>query len=157
MNRPHAVLLNIQPLPEEVIHQEVSTPSELQALIPFDGERAQDVEALNALQLPALAADAESEEEVPAPRLNLKRTPVELLPLEEELPGQSIPVRPQYSLKIIPQLEALPSEEPTAPNAAPLAGPAVKYWIVSSRCCPQKQHKCAANCQIGRASCRERV
>ena len=146
MNRPHAVLLNIQPLPEEVIHQEVSTPNELQALIPFDGERAKDVEALHALRLPAPDADAEEEE--PAPRRNLKRTPVELLPLEEELPGQSIPVRPQSSLKIIPHLEALPSEEPTAPNAAPLAGPAVKYWIVSSRCCPQKQHKCAANCRF---------
>ncbi len=148
INRPHAVLLNIQALPEEVIHQEVSTPSELEALIPFDGERAKEVEAPEAAPLPSLEADEDLEEDAPAPRLNLKLTPVELLPLEEALPGQPTPVRPQSSLKIVPQLEALPSEGVTVPQAAPVVGPAVKYWIVSSRCCPQKQHKCGVDCRF---------
>lgn len=156
MDRPHAVLLNIQPLPEEVIHQEVSTPSELRALIPSETPPKNDIEAPNALRLPALDADADSEEEEPTPRPNLKLTPVELLPLEEALPGQPIPVRPQSSLRIVPQIEVLPSDELTdspnpasnAPSAAPLVGSVVKYWIVSSRGCPQKQHKCGVNCRF---------
>lgn len=156
MDRPHAVLLNIQPLPEEVIHQEVSTPSELQALIPTETPPKNDIEAPDALRLPALDADADSEEEKPTPQQNQKLTPVELLPLEEALPGQPIPVRQQSSLRIVPQIEALPPDQrsdspnpaPDAPSAAPLNGPAVKYWVVSSRGCSQKHHKCGVNCRF---------
>ncbi|MBC7816275.1 MAG: hypothetical protein IAG10_05225 [Planctomycetaceae bacterium] len=151
-DRPRAVLLGINPLAEDVILKEVSTPAELQALIPFEAEPEKKVEAPEAPQPPEVVADADSEEEMPQ-ELILKLIPVEQPPLEEELPGQAAPTRPASSLKIVPQLEELPAENLTVPPnptpvAAPLVGSAVKYWIVSSRCCRQKQHKCGVNCRF---------
>jgi hypothetical protein len=152
MDRPRAVLLNIQPLPEQIIHQEVSTPSELQALIPVESEPKNEVEAPAPAPLPALdeEADAVEDETAATPQTSLPPA-VELLPLEEEesLPGQPTLVQPQSSLKIVPQLESLPADGPTIPpSSVPLVGPAVKYWIVSSRCCPQKHQKCGVNCRF---------
>lgn len=159
-DRPRAVLLDVKSLPEEVIHQEVSTPSELQSLIPFEAvpEHEKEVEA-PAPAPPALAAETEPDEqevEAPNPKPAPKADTVELLPLEEDLPGDVAPAQSRTSLKLVPQLEAVPAETPavspkTAPSdpvVAPMVGSAIKYWIVSSRCCRQKQHQCGMNCRF---------
>lgn len=152
-DRPRAVLLGIKPLSEDLILKEVSTPAELQALIPFEAEPPREVVAPEAAKLPKLAADAGSEEEELPQKPLLKLIPIEQAPQEEDLPGQAAPARSTSSLKLAPQIEALPAENPTLPLnpptiAAPLAGSAVKYWIVSSRCCRQKQHQCGVNCRF---------
>ncbi len=152
-DRPRAILLGIKPLTEDVILKEVSTPAELQALIPFEAELQSDVEAPESTKAPRLVADADSEAEEPPQQPTLKLLPVEQDPVEEDLPGQETPSRSTSSLKIVPQIESLPNESPTVPPnpvpvAAPFTGSAVKYWIVSSRGCRQKQHKCGVNCRF---------
>lgn len=149
MDRPRAVLLGIQPLADEVIHQEVSTPSELQSLIPVETPSAPAVEASEVTPRATLSADVDSDEddeEESLPQKLLTLTPFEQAPPQEELPGQSVPASPSSTLKILPQLEPLPVEQPAL--NAPVVGSAVKYWIVSSRCCRQTQHKCGVNCRF---------
>ncbi|MFM9966318.1 MAG: hypothetical protein ACKV2Q_34510 [Planctomycetaceae bacterium] len=160
LDRPRAVLLGINPLPEEVILKEVSTPSELQSLIPSPAEPKPNVEEARtrATLLPELLSVADADDSDSSQSLLLKLTPLEQPPpsIEESLPGQPAPTRSESSLKIVPQLEALPASElavptnPTAPAAGTtrMIGPAVKYWIVSSRDCRQSPHQCGLNCRF---------
>jgi hypothetical protein len=154
-DRPRAVLLDVKALPEEAIHQEVSTPSELQALIPLTSEPESKSDATGA----ALAADIEIETDAADVQLPVAQppaasdVPVQLPPLEEAVPGEPETVRSRTTLKLIPQLEATsPAVPPTPvapePAAATMVGPAVKFWIVSSRCCRQSRHCCGANCRF---------
>lgn len=155
-DRPRAVLLGINPLPEQVILKEVSTPSELQALIPSLAEPKPIVEAPKATLLPELFADADSDEAESSLPLLQKLTPLEQPPLAEALPGQPAPTRRESTLKIVPQLEALPAAELTVPTnpatpatvSPPAVRSAVKYWIVSSRDCRQSPHKCGLSCRF---------
>lgn len=83
--------------------------------------------------------------------------------IEEALPGQppggqfesaeSKPDLPHTTLKFAP-LEEEPAPKvavpPTVELQAPIAAPnlAVKYWIVSTRCCRQSYHKCGLSCRF---------
>lgn len=83
--------------------------------------------------------------------------------IEEDLPGQPPagqfesaqpkPELPHTTLKFAP-LEEEPTPKvavpPTVELQAPIAAPrlAVKYWIVSTRCCRQSHHKCGLSCRF---------
>ncbi len=65
------------------------------------------------------------------PKLELPHTTLKFAPLEEE-PAPKVAVPP------------IPERHP--PIAA--TGLAVKYWIVSTRCCRQSHHKCGLSCRF---------
>ncbi len=83
--------------------------------------------------------------------------------IEEDLPGQPPagqfesaqpkPELPHTTLKFAP-LEEEPAPKvavpPTVELQVPIAAPrlAVKYWIVSTRCCRQSHHKCGLSCRF---------
>ena len=97
--------------------------------------------------------------------------------IEESLPGESSTSQPQPAQRptVQPQpelphttLKFAPLEEEPAPRdavpqnrggpapiAAPAAGLAVKYWIVSTRCCKQSHDKCGVSCRFvcGNSGC----
>lgn len=77
LDRPRAVLLGINPLPEEVILKEVSTPSELQSLIPSPAEPKPNVEEARtrATLLPELLSVADADDSDSSQSLLLKLTP----------------------------------------------------------------------------------
>ncbi len=153
--RPKAVLLGITTLPEPVIQQEVSTSRELRLLIPDAPESDAEVPTLAAPRQPAQLTDIEPSEETSSRALILKPASAGETPLEESLPGQSAPAKPQTSLRFAPPLETVPSQLTVPPQplpneaiAMPGFGSAVKYWIVSSRCCRQTPHKCGVSCRF---------
>lgn len=67
------------------------------------------------------------------PSPNLPHTTLKFAPLEEEPPPST--TTPQSSTQ-------------QGPIALPSAGLAVKYWIVSTRCCRQSRDQCGVNCQF---------
>ncbi len=80
--------------------------------------------------------------------------------VEESLPGEASPVQPPVDLphttltfapleeEPAPQVAVPPIPELQAPIAAPAGGLAVKYWIVSTRCCKQSHDKCGVGCRF---------
>lgn len=68
-------------------------------------------------------------------------------PLEADLPHTTLKFAPLEE-EPAPKVTTPPTPELQAPAAAPMAGPAVKYWIVSTRCCRQTNHKCGASCRF---------
>ena len=113
-------------------------------------------------------ADVEADEPPPEPTLpKVVPAPVTLETpiIEESLPGETPPVKtptaqsepalPHTTLKFAP-LEDEPSTQPVSPPiperpspmAAPAGGLAVKYWIVSTRCCRQSHRQCGLSCRF---------
>jgi hypothetical protein len=68
-------------------------------------------------------------------------------PLEPELPHTTLKFAPLEE-EPAPKATVPPTPELQAPIAAPAAGLAVKYWIVSTRCCRQSPHQCGVSCRF---------
>lgn len=154
--RPSAVLLDVTPLPDEVIQQEVSNTRELEMLVPTDTKSPAPAPSENTPPRQPLTLLNIEPQDAPS----VERTIPE--PFEAEaIPGESVPVNQpksvpsQATLKLPPPETAEPTAKPVpgatpelqAPVAIP-AGPAARYWIVSSRCCRQSRHKCDMNCRF---------
>lgn len=150
--------------PEEAPATEVAETSKI-----FEASTSEPVEPPTEPSIPSLRiADVEPEaasqetaptQPVPAP-VTLGEPIVEesppgepqasqapLPPLEADLPHTTLKFAPLEE-EPAPKVAVPPTPEVQAPIAAPAAGPAVKYWIVSTRCCRQSSHKCGAGCRF---------
>lgn len=159
------MLVPLESEPVGTLATKVSEVSEVKEASPPEEVEPQTEPSIPSLRI----ADVEQEEvpQEPEPPKPVVPAPVTL---GEPIAEESLPGQPQADQTPLPSLEAeLPhttlkfaplEEEPApkvavpptpevqAPVAAPAAGIAVKYWIVSTRCCRQSQHKCGVGCRF---------
>ena len=64
---------------------------------------------------------------------------------DDYVPGAS-PNSSRHRPKVEPQTPLIPL--PNQNGTQSLAGPMVKYWVVSSRCCSQSKHRCVPSCRF---------
>lgn len=172
--RPTAVVVDVQEVPDSdaalpATPPAAANPDETKALrllgpleADLEDEPAEEPPAAaapNAPRLPALG-DIESEEVVENEAVESGVTPLEVQPS---------PVPPSIPFRRTPPLPPKESREPAAkqpsvpqaaapsltappqpfPKGAPaVAGSAVRYWVVSTRCCSQKSHRCGTACRF---------
>lgn len=125
--RPTATLLDVTELPAESEAAPAAVPQapsrERQLLIPLDAD------------------------ELPSPRESLSVKP----PTSTEVPAVKVPSqqpqawKPKPTSNVVETLPIIPLPQQAAPATS---GPAVRYWIVSSRCCTQKTHRCGVGCRF---------
>ena len=97
------------------------------------------------------------EESLPGEASATPPQPVQIQPVQIQ-PTQTptlTPDLPHTTLKFAPLEEeptprevVAPTAKGSAPIAAPATGLAVKYWIVSTRCCRQSHDKCGTSCRF---------
>jgi hypothetical protein len=158
--------------------QQISTSDELKMLVPLEAEPEEETATNAAEDFDAAAdgqdEPATKSETPPPPDIEAEESPQEptlpkIVPapvtldqpvIEESVPGEASPAQPTGDLphttlkfapleeEPTPNVAVPPIPEPQAPMAAPAAGLAVKYWIVSTRCCRQSHDKCGVSCRF---------
>lgn len=133
--------------------EQESNETELQSEPPPPSQSVADVEPEETSQGPAspkvvpapVTLDAPIVEESVPGESPASQTPPP--PLETELPHTTLKFAPLEE-EPAPKVAVPPTPELQAPLATPAAGLAVKYWIVSTRCCRQSPHKCGVSCRF---------
>lgn len=124
---PTATLLDVTELPAHPDVTPAAVPQEpsreRRLLIPFDADEWPSPRE-------AIPAEHPRSTEVPAVKAPAK------------VPQQWKPKTTSNAVETLPIIP-LPQQAAPATN-----GPAVRYWIVSSRCCPQKSHRCGVGCRF---------
>ena len=170
---PSVVILDVTESPREQDAADQTPPSQpaeldkLRLLVPLEADLTnedladQSAPSLGALLGPDIVADGESENDLSPLKLNNAPTLATQDDQPQTPPPQTIAPRrqvlspPKEPQEYAPGSSSNANSAPTPliplPNeitAQPIAGPAVKYWIVSTRCCSQSKHRCAPSCRF---------